>query len=81
MALPDPTTITVGELRVVHHTVERLAARFLVTDPDHEIELSSTEHWIVLTLGEGRQYGFWRETMALYQADEHGAMGDEEVAL
>jgi hypothetical protein len=72
--------ITLGELRVVHNAVERMAARLFggPIDENHKVELGFTEHWIVLNI-HGRSFGFWRHTMAMYEADEHGAMGDDEV--
>lgn len=78
--LPEPTRITVGELRVVHNTVERMAQSMFSGEIDETstFELSATEHWIILGVCE-RSFGFWRTTMALYEADEHGAMGDEEI--
>jgi hypothetical protein len=68
--------LTLGELRVVHNAAERMAERLGVTDDG--IALGFTEHWITLNIG-GRSFGFWRVTMAMFEADEHGAMGDEEV--
>lgn len=82
MPLPELAKITVGELRVVHHTVERMADRLFAgaINENLEFEIGATESWIILNI-HGRQFGFWRATMALYEADKHGAMGDEEVRL
>jgi hypothetical protein len=48
--------------------------------PRVPVEIAANEHWITFNMS-GRQFGFWRATMALYEADEHGAMGEEEVTL
>lgn len=34
--------------------------------------------WFCFDVGD-RAFGIWRETLALYEADEHGAMGDEPL--
>lgn len=80
--LPTPMTITVGELRVVHHTIERMAGRMFLgaIDENYGFDLSATEHWIMVAI-HGRTFGFWRATMKLYEQDEDGAMGEEEVSV
>lgn len=82
MALPEPAVLTLGELRKVTETVNRMAARVFAGPIDESIEvgLSVTEHWIVFTFHQ-RTFGFWRATMRLFEQDDSGAMGDEEVTL
>lgn len=89
--LPDPARLTLGELRIVTEVVNRMAARRFAGPVDESlpVEVSATEHWVVITIAQ-RTFGFWRETMAfgedgqtigLFEADEQGAMGDDEVKV
>lgn len=36
--------------------------------------------WICFDVGR-RRFGIWRPTMNLYEADEHGAMGEDPIPL
>jgi hypothetical protein len=36
--------------------------------------------WICFNVGD-RRFGIWVSTMKLYEADEHGAMGEDEVKI
>ena len=69
--------------------IERLAAdeawdnfRFatdvsiLVRDRGPESKIKAP--WIEISVG-GKQYAIWRNTMALYGVDEHGAVNDDPI--
>lgn len=90
---PDlPSHITLGELRVLHHFAERIAGQgggsadsseteiaLIVRDRGQEGEAAPAS-WVEFDMC-GRKFGIWRHTLKLYEADEHGAMGEDEVRL
>lgn len=82
MTPPETHALTLGELRAVHHVIERMAARVFggPVDESYAVELGFTEHWIILKIHD-RTFGFWRATMKLYEQDDQGAMGDDEVLI
>jgi hypothetical protein len=86
---PDlPSHLTLGELRVLHHYVERMVGGPI--DEGAEISILVRDRgqkggammasWVEFSIA-GRSFGIWRSTLALYEADEHGAMGEDEVQL
>lgn len=90
---PDlPSHLTVGELRVVHHYIERLADRIFLAVIDEEAEVSiivrdrgrdgraAKALWIEFTVA-GRPFAIWRETMALYEVGADGAMADDPIEV
>jgi len=48
-------------------------------DPEIVIFPSEIESpWVCFNLGP-RKFGVWKETLNLYEADEHGAMGEDPI--
>jgi hypothetical protein len=57
------------------------AAKAQSVNPEIVIFPSEMESpWICFNLG-ARKFGIWKETMDLYEADEHGAMGEDPITL
>lgn len=50
-------------------------------DPELVIFPSEMESpWVCFNLGD-RKFGIWKATLALYEADEHGAMGEDPITM
>lgn len=92
---PDlPSHMTVAELRTLSRYVERLLPHvthgvdspaearrneelsILVRDRGGQSPIVAS--WIEFSLG-GKEYGIWRATLHLYEADEHGAMSEDPI--
>jgi hypothetical protein len=60
-------------------TVILMTAARLSGDPELVIFPSETESpWVSFNVGD-RRFGIWKTTLDLYEADEHGAMGEDPV--
>jgi hypothetical protein len=58
-------------------TIILMVSARLSGDPELVIFPSELESpWVCFNLGE-RKFGIWKRSLALYEADEHGAMGDD----
>lgn len=57
-----------------------MVAAQLRSDPELVIFPSEMPSpWVCFNVGE-RQFGIWKTTLELYEADEHGAMGEDPIA-
>jgi hypothetical protein len=69
-----------AELASLHVAVGALAP----DEPDVPVALAVTSHWIVFRIGDScvaREFGIWRASGLVFEADETGAMGDEPVDI
>lgn len=67
---------TRGALLIIHE-----ASMALRKDPEIVIFPSEMKSpWICFNLGD-RKFGIWVETHNLYEADEHGAMGEDPIPV
>jgi hypothetical protein len=72
--------LTQEEVNAVAAAVQALTKQF----PSLNYRLAITDAWICVRVGGRRSqldFGMWRASMLWYEADEHGAMGEDPVDL